>query len=108
MKTVEFGVYWFICLLVYCSRGYPTSNIKPLTSIIFGLLFVIPIQLFSQSKDTMHNSYSYLALGDSYTIGEAVQIHQNFPYQVVQILRKKGFNFQAPEIIARTGWTTDE
>ncbi|MFL5808204.1 MAG: SGNH/GDSL hydrolase family protein [Flavisolibacter sp.] len=76
--------------------------------LIFGLLFVIPIQLFSQSKDTMHNSYSYLALGDSYTIGEAVQLHQDFPYQVVQILRKKGFNFQAPEIIARTGWTTDE
>jgi lysophospholipase L1-like esterase len=52
--------------------------------------------------------YNYLALGDSYTIGEAVSLHQSFPYQVVQLLRKKEFNFNAPEIIAKTGWTTDE
>jgi lysophospholipase L1-like esterase len=52
--------------------------------------------------------YTYLALGDSYTIGEAVPLNESFPYQVVQLLRKKEFNFNAPEIIARTGWTTDE
>jgi len=52
--------------------------------------------------------YSYLALGDSYTIGESVDLAKNFPYQLVQLLRKKGFNFYAPEIIAKTGWTTDE
>jgi lysophospholipase L1-like esterase len=52
--------------------------------------------------------YSYLALGDSYTIGEAVPLNQSFPYQVVQLLRNKEFNFSAPEIIAKTGWTTDE
>lgn len=52
--------------------------------------------------------YSYLALGDSYTIGESVDLVKNFPYQLVQLLRKKGFNFYAPEIIAKTGWTTDE
>jgi len=52
--------------------------------------------------------YTYLALGDSYTIGEAIELHVSFPYQVVQLLRKKGYNFFAPEIIAKTGWTTDE
>lgn len=52
--------------------------------------------------------YSYLALGDSYTIGEAVPLNNSFPYQVVDALRKKEFNFSAPEIIAQTGWTTDE
>ena len=52
--------------------------------------------------------YNYLALGDSYTIGEAVALHKSFPYQTVQLLRKKEFNFSAPEIIAKTGWTTDE
>ena len=51
---------------------------------------------------------SYLALGDSYTIGESVPLHESFPYQVVQLLRKKGQEFSAPEIIAKTGWTTDE
>lgn len=52
--------------------------------------------------------YNYLALGDSYTIGEGVLLYQNFPYQAVQMLRNAGYDFQAPEIIAKTGWTTDE
>lgn len=56
----------------------------------------------------MEKVYTYLALGDSYTIGEGVLIQQSFPYQVVQLLRKKGFSFAAPEVIAKTGWTTDE
>ena len=53
-------------------------------------------------------NYSYLALGDSYTIGEQVAFVENFPNQTVQLLRKSGFAFYAPEIIAKTGWTTDE
>ncbi len=56
----------------------------------------------------MNKTYTYLALGDSYTIGEAVLLHKNFPYQAVQQLREKGVRFLAPEIIAKTGWTTDE
>src|SRR5882757_985190 len=51
---------------------------------------------------------SYLALGDSYTIGEGVPLYDSYPYQAVQLLRKTGKSFYAPEIIARTGWTTDE
>jgi lysophospholipase L1-like esterase len=52
--------------------------------------------------------HSLLCLGDSYTIGEGVPLHQSFPYQVVQKLRLDGQNFHAPEIIAQTGWTTFE
>jgi lysophospholipase L1-like esterase len=52
--------------------------------------------------------YSYLALGDSYTIGESVPVYENFPYQTVQLLRKAGYPVYAAEIIAKTGWTTDE
>lgn len=52
--------------------------------------------------------YSYLALGDSYTIGESVELTKSFPYQLVQLLRNQDFNFYAPEMIAKTGWTTDE
>jgi len=51
---------------------------------------------------------TYLALGDSYTIGEAVPLHESFPYQVVQLLRRNGHMFHPPEIVAKTGWTTDE
>ncbi len=53
-----------------------------------------------------HNSY--LALGDSYTIGESVPIHESYPYQTVQLLRKAKQHFYAPEIIAKTGWTSTE
>jgi lysophospholipase L1-like esterase len=52
--------------------------------------------------------FSLLALGDSYTIGEGVPLYDSFPYQAVQLLRKACKPFYAPEILARTGWTTDE
>src|SRR6185437_7226303 len=52
--------------------------------------------------------YTYLALGDSYTIGEEVPMKENFPHQVVQLLRKEKFDVAEPVIIATTGWTTDE
>jgi len=52
--------------------------------------------------------FSYLALGDSYTIGEQVLTGENFPNQTIELLRKKGLEFDPPQIIAKTGWTTDE
>ncbi len=52
--------------------------------------------------------HTYLALGDSYTIGESVALHESFPYQTVQLLRKAGLVFHAPEIVAKTGWTSFE
>ena len=54
------------------------------------------------------STYSYLALGDSFSIGEQVPFSENFPNQTVQILRRSGLAFYAAEIIAKTGWTTDE
>jgi len=51
---------------------------------------------------------SLLCLGDSYTIGESVPLHAGFPYQTIQLLRKKGLLFHAPEIVAQTGWTSFE
>ncbi|MCL1500870.1 SGNH/GDSL hydrolase family protein [Xanthomonas nasturtii] len=50
----------------------------------------------------------YLALGDSYTIGEGVAPAQRWPVQVVEGLRAYGWNVTPPQIIATTGWTTDE
>ena len=54
------------------------------------------------------HTHTYLALGDSYTIGERLPLHDSFPYQTVQLLRRKGLHFNAPEIVAQTGWTTFE
>ena len=52
--------------------------------------------------------YSLICLGDSYTIGESVALHAGFPYQTIQLLRSAGLHFHAPEIIAKTGWTSFE
>ena len=75
--------YYFLVLTICCS-------------------FILNREAMSQK------TMSFLALGDSYTIGEGVPLHESYPYQAVQILRKKGVNILAPEIVAKTGWTTDE
>ena len=50
----------------------------------------------------------YLALGDSYTIGEGVAPADRWPVQLAQALRAGGVMLGDPKIIATTGWTTDE
>jgi lysophospholipase L1-like esterase len=52
--------------------------------------------------------YKALGLGDSYTIGESVPAGSNFPNQAARLLREGGLPFDDPEIVAKTGWTTDE
>lgn len=49
---------------------------------------------------------SFLALGDSYTIGEGVDTTATWPAQLVAALRETGHAVGDPEIIATTGWTT--
>jgi len=51
---------------------------------------------------------SYLALGDSYTIGEGVEDGGRWPMQLAHRLRDAGVPLADPRIIATTGWTTDE
>jgi len=50
----------------------------------------------------------YLALGDSYTIGEGIAAEDRWPVQLADALRREGIALDAPQIIATTGWTTDE
>ncbi len=49
---------------------------------------------------------TYLALGDSYTIGQSVAVNERFPVQVTTQLNSLNIRFNQPEIIAQTGWTT--
>ena len=51
-------------------------------------------------------NYSYLALGDSYTIGQSVTEKERFPYFVSELLRQRGFVITNLEYIAQTGWST--
>lgn len=88
MKII--ATFLSLCLLLACDKNAeqtmiltpPSSNTTPLT---------------------------YLALGDSYTIGEAVDQKESFPYQLTAQLKIEGKNLAAsPKVIAKTGWTTDE
>lgn len=58
--------------------------------------------------NTPINPMKFLALGDSYTIGEAVTHDERWPVQLVSELRKRNIHFANPDIIATTGWRTDE
>lgn len=54
------------------------------------------------------NTVSYLALGDSYTIGESVAESERFPVILANELEEEGVPVTGPKIIARTGWTTSD
>jgi len=60
------------------------------------------------SEPAMASSARYLALGDSYTIGEGVPADGTWPFQLAAALRARGIALADPQVIATTGWTTDE
>lgn len=62
----------------------------------------------SLQTSSSKNAASYLALGDSYTIGESVAPQDRWPVQLAAVLNQKGIPMEDPRIIAKTGWTTDE
>ncbi len=53
-------------------------------------------------------SYTYLALGDSYTIGQGVDEEARWPNQLKTELKKKLIDLNTVDIIAQTGWTTND
>ena len=74
----------------------------------FLLLVCITMSL-SQFSQAQQKTLSYLALGDSYTIGEGVDVSDRYPMQLVQEWNKTAkIPFASPLIIAKTGWTVDE
>jgi len=75
---------------------------------IFLLLTFTKSKPEPQLTSLSNMNYSYLALGDSYTIGEQVSVAENFPNQVWKMMNDDSVHFQQPRIIATTGWTTDE
>jgi lysophospholipase L1-like esterase len=68
-----------------------------------GALVIAAVVLASCTAVPDRTHARYLALGDSYTIGESVAVEERFPVQLARAL-----NLPEPEIVARTGWTTDE
>jgi len=54
------------------------------------------------------SAQDYLALGDSYTIGESVQESERWPNQLAEVLKGTSLEVETVTIIAKTGWTTAE
>lgn len=57
---------------------------------------------------TLYDSLKYLALGDSYTIGQSVNFNQRFPIQLQQRLKLDSIPIDTTVIIAQTGWRTNQ
>lgn len=76
------------------------------------LIIVLTIVVFSncEQKSTKQkdNSISYLALGDSYTIGTSIDVQNSWPMQLTDSLTANGLLFYETEIIATNGWTTQD
>ena len=77
-----------LCVITFfnCNSDKPEQPTKPVTL----------------NTDTI----SYLALGDSYTIGQNVEIYGRYPVQLVDSLRNRNLFVKDAQIIAQTGWTT--
>ena len=71
----------------------------------FGIFIFFLLFLGCQEKEPPQQ---FLALGDSYTIGESVSEEKRWPVQLVSKLAEKNIMLAPPTIIAKTGWTTDE
>lgn len=56
----------------------------------------------------MNLQLRYLALGDSYTIGEGVPAAQTWPWRLRERLADAGIGLAEPDVIATTGWSADE
>ena len=71
-------------------------------SLLFFLLLV------NSGCSDNSNKIKYLALGDSYTIGEGVEVGERWPNQLALRLEEKYNSLVDLEIIAKTGFTSAE
>ncbi|SDS69331.1 SGNH/GDSL hydrolase family protein [Gramella sp. MAR_2010_147] len=76
-----------------------------LSLILFSCSSTLDVQDNQEPEDPQ---YSYLALGDSYTIGESVKETDRWPVKLAEQLRSRDYKMAAPKIIAKTGWTTED
>ncbi len=96
-KGLAYGFGCMFMVLTACSKSRPVANAsEPLP----------PPPVVVNPPTVQPDSLAYLALGDSYTIGQSVSPMDRFPVLTTDLLKQKGFKMKAPDIIARTGWST--
>ncbi len=73
------------------------------------VLFLVTIVISNlQAQTSAAVNKKFLALGDSYTIGESVEEKDRWPEQLAKALKEDGKNIARPRIIGVTGWRTDQ
>lgn len=72
-----------------------------------AILLLLTTQTMAQ-KLIIEDKVRFLALGDSYTIGESVPVNSRWPNQLIDSLNQRGLDGLEPSIIATTGWRTDQ
>ncbi len=105
------------------------SRNQPILSYVFMLLCTAAFVFITINKSAAKNNFhsnnktfitndtsvaivstvktkTYLALGDSYTIGQSVDSSERFPAQTAAILKRRGYNISSIDYIATTGWKT--
>ncbi|MEO6914529.1 MAG: GDSL-type esterase/lipase family protein [Chitinophagaceae bacterium] len=93
----------FLLSVTLISMSGPVSNVSPGRSV--GADTMIAKDSTGYPEDSGYAT-SYLALGDSYTIGQSVPHKERYPFQTVDLLQKAGYRMRSADIIATTGWTT--
>ncbi len=84
---------------------------KSLLLLSISLIFLVVSGCGEGSRKASESAITpvaFLALGDSYTIGEGVETDAGWPAILADTLEQLGFSMLPPHIIARTGWTTGE
>jgi len=85
------------------------QNKMQLVKVPLSILFFLAMHLSINSQGlTADREINMLALGDSYTIGEGVEVNERWPHQFAARLAEAGVPVKEPDYIATTGWTTAE
>lgn len=97
VKTVLFA------FIVYQQKS--NEHVCFIMKAILALLFLLSSSTMAQL--IIEDNVRFLALGDSYTIGESVVANQRWPVQLIDSLSSRGLEYLECRIIATTGWRAD-